>query len=51
MEILSTLASRYPYFDAKRATPVVLGRSLNNVRFHFSHRMVNGLSEYWLCEK
>ena len=50
-EILSTFASRYAYFDAKRATPVVLGKAMNNFRFSFKHRMVNGLSEYWLCEK
>jgi hypothetical protein len=50
-EILSTFASRYAYFDAKRATPVVLGKAMNNYRFNFRHRMVNGCSEYWLCEK
>ena len=50
-EILSTFASRYSYFDAKRTTPTVLGRAMNNFRFSFKHRMVNGLSEYWLCEK
>jgi hypothetical protein len=50
-EILETFASRYAYFDAKRATPTVLGKSMNNYRFGFKHRMVNGCSEYWLCEK
>ena len=50
-EILSTFASRYAYFDAKRATPAVLGKAMNNFRFNFRHRMVNGCSEYWLCEK
>ena len=50
-EILETFASRYAYFDAKRATPTVLGKSMNNYRFNFKHRMVNGCSEYWLCEK
>ena len=50
-EILSTFASRYAYFNAKRATPIVLGRAMNNFRFNFKHRMVNGCSEYWLCEK
>ena len=50
-EILETFASRYPYFDAKRATPVLLGKSMNNYRFGFKHRMVDGCSEYWLCEK
>ena len=50
-EILETFASRYPYFDAKRATPVLLGKSMNNYRFGFKHRMLNGCSEYWLCEK
>ena len=50
-EILSTFANRYAYFDAKRATPAVLGKAMNNYRFSFRHRMVNGCSEYWLCEK
>ena len=50
-EILSTFADRYAYFDAKRATPTVLGKAMNNYRFNFQHRMVNGCSEYWLCEK
>ena len=50
-EILETFASRYPYFDAKRPTPVLLGKSMNNYRFGFKHRMLNGCSEYWLCEK
>ena len=50
-EILSTFADRYAYFDAKRATPAVLGKAMNNFRFSFRHRMVNGCSEYWLCEK
>ena len=50
-EILSTFASRYAYFDAKRTTPTVLGKAMNNFRFSFKHRMVNGCSEYWLCEK
>ena len=50
-EILSTFASRYAYFDAKRATPTLLGKSMNNFRFSFKHRLVNGLSEYWLCER
>ncbi|MBO5594420.1 MAG: hypothetical protein J5931_07430, partial [Prevotella sp.] len=34
-EILSTFASRYAYFDAKRATPTLLGKSMNNFRFSF----------------
>ena len=50
-EILSTFASRYAYYDAKLATPAVLGKAMNNFRFSFRHRMVNGCSEYWLCEK
>jgi hypothetical protein len=50
-EILSTFANRYAYFDAKRATPTVLGKAMNSFRFSFRHRMVNGCSEYWLCEK
>ncbi|MBQ9655140.1 MAG: hypothetical protein IJV38_03855 [Prevotella sp.] len=50
-EILATFSGRYAYFDAKRATPAVLGKAMNNYRFNFRHRMVNGCSEYWLCEK
>ena len=50
-EILATFSGRYAYFDAKWATPAVLGKSMNNYRFNFRHRMVNGCSEYWLCEK
>ncbi len=50
-EILSTFASHYAYFDAKRATPTMLGKAMNNFRFSFRHRMMNGCSEYWLCEK
>lgn len=50
-EILSLLSSRYDFFDAKKTTPVTLGRALNNYKFNFKHRMVNGLSEYWLVEK
>ena len=50
-EILSTFASRYAYFDAKRATPTMLGKTMNSYRFNFKHRMINGVSEYWLCEK
>ena len=50
-EILSTFANRYAYFDAKRTTPAVLGRAMNNFRFSFRHHLVNGCSEYWLCEK
>ena len=50
-EILTLLAGRYAYFDAKKATPIALGKSMNNYKFNFKHRMVNGLSEYWLVEK
>ena len=50
-EILSTFANRYTYYDAKRVTPAVLGRTMKNYSLGFKHRMVNGLSEYWLCEK
>ena len=50
-EILETFANRYAYFDAKRTTPAALGKAMNNFRFGFRHRMVNGCSEYWLCEK
>ena len=50
-EILDTFDSRYAYFDAKKASPTILGKAMNNYRFDFKHRMVNGCSEYWLCEK
>lgn len=50
-EMLSLLAGRYAYFDAKKATPIALGKSINNYKFNFKHHMVNGLSEYWLVEK
>ena len=50
-EILATLADRYAYFDAKRTTPTLLGKVMNHFSFSFKHRMANGLSEYWLCEK
>ena len=50
-EILATFANRYAYFDAKRTTPTALGKAMNNFRFGFRHRIVNGCSEYWLCEK
>ena len=50
-EILDTFAGRYAYFDAKRATPAVLGKSMNNYKFSFKNRSINGKSEYFLCEK
>ena len=50
-EILSLFASRYAYFDAEKMNSHKLGRAINNYRFSFKHRVVNGLSEYWLIEK
>ena len=50
-DIISTLSQRYSYFDAKNASPVLIGKTMNNYRFSFKHRIVNGISEYWLCEK
>jgi len=50
-DILTLMSERYAYFDAKKATPAVLGRVMNNYKFNFKHRVVNGLSEYWLVEK
>jgi hypothetical protein len=50
-DILNLFASRYAYFDAEKTTSNKLGRAMNNYRFNFKHRVVNGLSEYWLCEK
>ena len=50
-EILNRLAEKYDYFDSKKTTPAVLGRTMNNIKFNFKHRSLNGLSEYWLIEK
>ena len=50
-EILNLFASRYAYFDAEKMSSHKLGRAMNNYRFSFKHRVVNGLSEYWLIEK
>ena len=50
-EILTYLAGKYDYFDSKKTTPTLLGRTMNNVKFNFEHRNVNGLSEYLLEEK
>ena len=49
-EILNLLASKYDYFD-KKSSPIVLGKSMNNIKFNFERRYVNGLSEYFLIEK
>ena len=49
-EILNLLAGKYDYFD-KKTSPIVLGRSMNNIKFNFERRYVNGLSEYFLVEK
>ena len=50
-EILNQLAEKYSYFDSKKTTPAVLGKVMNNIKFNFKHRNVNGLSEYLLIEK
>ena len=50
-EILNLLSDRYAYFDAKKATPIALGKAMNSYKFNFKHRVVAGLSEYWLMEK
>ena len=50
-EILNLLAEKYNYFDRKKTSPTTLGRAMNNYRFSFKNRYVNGLSEYWLMEK
>ena len=49
-EILNFLADKYDYFD-KKTSPTQLGKSMNNIRFSFKKRFVNGLSEYLLIEK
>ena len=50
-EILNLFASKYAYFDTANTSPHKLGKSMNNYKFSFKHRVVNGLSEYLLCEK
>ena len=50
-DILTLFASKYAYFDAEKMSSNKLGRAMNNYRFSFRHRVVNGLSEYLLCEK
>ena len=50
-EVYKYLASKYSYFDAKKTAPTILGRAMNNYKFGFKSRMVNGLKEYWLQEK
>lgn len=49
-EILNLLAGKYDYFD-KKTSPIVLGKSMSNIKFNFERRYVNGLSEYFLVEK
>jgi Predicted P-loop ATPase and inactivated derivatives len=49
-EILDLLAEKYGYFD-KKTSPSALGKAMNNYRFNFKNRYVNGLSEYFLIEK
>jgi predicted P-loop ATPase len=41
-EILNLLAEKYDYFD-KKTSPTLLGRSMNNYKFNFKKRFVNGL--------
>ena len=50
-EVYKYLASKYSYFDAKKTAPTILGRAMNNYKFGFKSRMVNGLKEYLLKEK
>ena len=50
-EIMNLLASRYAYFDAEKTSSHKLGKAMNNYKFSFTHRVVNGLSEYLLVEK
>ena len=51
IDAVHRLAEKYDYFDSKKTTPAVLGRTMNNIKFNFKHRSLNGLSEYWLIEK
>ena len=50
-ELHAYLDAKYAYFDAKVNTPRVLGRAMNNYKFGFKRRTVNGISEYWLQKK
>ena len=50
-EIMNLLASRYAYFDVEKTSSHKLGKAMNNYKFSFNHRVVNGLSEYLLAEK
>ena len=50
-EILNLFASKYAYFDSSSCSPNKLGRAMSSYKFSFKHRVVNGLSEYWLMEK
>ena len=47
-EILNLFASKYAYFDAANYSSNKLGRAMNSYKFSFKHRIVNGLSEYFL---
>ena len=50
-EILNLFASKYAYFDSANCSSNKLGRAMSSYKFSFKHRVVNGLSEYWLEEK
>ena len=50
-EILNLLAAKYTYFDASNFSSSKLGKAINSYKFNFKHRVVKGLSEYWLTEK
>lgn len=50
-EILDLFLKRYPYFDSKKASPIILGKAMNSYRFKFKKRIYNGMAEYWLKEK
>ena len=47
-EILNLFAQKYAYFDTASCSANKLGRAMNSYKFNFKHRVVNGLSEYWL---
>ena len=50
-EILDLFLKRYPYFDSKKASPIILGKAMNSYKFKFKKRIYNGMAEYWLKEK
>ena len=51
LKILNLLAAKYTYFDASSFSSSKLGKAISSYKFNFKHRVVKGLSEYWLTER